>query len=132
MRFAVAGAAMLFACASAAATPQERAAYRAALKKAAADYNAAVAICRTVSGDARTICIVEAKADLRRAEAEAQARYRDTPRARLDASIAEANADYAVARAKCGTKSGPDRRACIRTARALQQDAITAAMRANR
>jgi hypothetical protein len=130
MRVAAAVAAFVVAPAALGATAQERVEYRAALSRASDDYNAAMKKCRAASGDARTLCRAEAKRDLRRAEAEAQARYRDTPRARLDARVAEANADYAVAKVKCRTnKTGDERRACIKSARAVQQDAIAEAMR---
>jgi len=127
-RIAVAGV-LLILGGTAAAAPSESD-HRAALRNAAATYNAARAHCRTLSGQDKRVCIAEAKAALNRANAQAEATYRDTPRARVDAHVAEANADYAVARARCDAHSGAARRACIKAAKAEQTEAITKAMQA--
>jgi hypothetical protein len=127
-RIAVAGALLVIGGAAAAVPSQSE--HRAALRNAAATYNAARAHCRTLSGQDKRVCIAEAKAALNRANAQAEAAYRNTPRARLDAHVTEANADYAVARVKCSAQSGAARRACLDAAKAEQADAITKAMRA--
>ena len=127
-RIAVAGA-LLILGGTAAAAPSESD-HRAALRNAAATYNTARAHCRTLSGQEKRVCIAEAKAALNRANAEAEATYRNTPRARIDAHVAEANADYAVARVKCSGQTGAERRACIKAAKMEQTEAITKAMRA--
>ena len=115
-----------------AATADGRATFKAAQKQATADYNAARAHCRTLSGHPRSVCIAEAKSNLKKAEADAEAAYRDTAHARLDAHIASAHADYAVAKAKCNAQSGDARKACIKEARARQSEAITRAIQADR
>jgi hyperosmotically inducible periplasmic protein len=121
--------ALLALCAGAqAATPQARAAFRATMKQANADYAAARMHCRTQPGHARTVCIAEAKATLRKAEADAQSTLRATERARADARVTGAKADYQVDKAKCGDRSGEERRTCLREARGRQSQAMSGAV----
>src|SRR5438105_9749022 len=74
---------------SAHAIAAEEADYRAALKQGAATYNAARDHCRSLGGHEKRVCIAEAKAALSRANAHAEAVYRNTPHARLDAHVAD-------------------------------------------
>ena len=117
-------AALVAATGAQAATPEAREAYRAALKRIAADHNKARAMCRSLTGHARRVCFAEADADDKKAIASAEADYRDTPRARHNAKIAEADANYAVARVKCADQAGDARRECLRTAKAMYADAV--------
>ena len=114
------------------ATPEARAAFKATMKQANADYTAARAHCRAQSGHERSVCIAEAKASLRKAEADAQASLRDSERARSDARVAGAKADYQVDRAKCANRIGDERRACLRDARARQQETMSGAVKDER
>ena len=114
------------------ATPEARADYKATMKQATADYNAARSHCRTLSGHPRSVCIAEAKATLRKAEANAEAAYRDSARARLDAELNGARADYSVDKAKCGDRSGAARKSCIAAARARQSETITRAVKTSK
>ena len=127
----IAGVLALAACTLAhGATPEARAEYKATMKKANADYAAARAHCRTLSGNPRTVCIAEAKGTLRKAEGDAAATLHDTERARADARRTAAKADYLVDKAKCGDRSGDARKTCIREARARQSDAVAQATKA--
>jgi len=118
------------AAAGAAATPMTRTAYRAALDRATSDYNRKRAACGALKGNERTVCVAEAKAEATKAEAAAEAAYRNTPRARMDARVSAANADYALAKARCNDRSGSERRACQKAAKDRQAEMINAAMRA--
>src|SRR2546430_16986620 len=64
--------------------------YSAAKERAAMDYQSARAQCGQLAGNARAVCFVEARAVQRKAMAEAEARYRNTDSARLEAMIASA------------------------------------------
>ena len=129
----LAGVFALAACtASHGAAPEARAEYKATMKQANADYSAARAHCRTLSGNPRSVCIAEAKGGLRKAEADAAARLSDTERARADARRTAAKADYLVDKAKCGDRSGDARKACIKDARARQSDAMADATKSER
>jgi hypothetical protein len=112
-----------------AATPEARAQYRATLKRIAADQSKARALCRSLSGQPRRVCFAEADADAKKATAAAEAEIRATPHARRTAKVVEADANYAVARVKCGDKSGAERRECLRLAKAVHQDALADAMK---
>ena len=121
----VAGAAALALGAGAqAATREASANYKATMKQVNADYSAARAKCRTLSGHAKSVCIAEAKAALRKADAEALATYRDTDRARMEARKASVIADYTVDKAKCGDRTGEARKACLAEARERQSAAV--------
>jgi len=130
---AVVGAAALAICTLAqGSTPEARATYKATMKQANGDYNAARAHCRTLAGNERSVCIAEAKGKLRKAEADAAATLKDTERARSDARKTTAKADYQVDKARCGDRSGDARKDCLKEARTRQSAAITEAVKAER
>jgi hypothetical protein len=93
--------------------------YSTAKERAAMEYQSARTQCAQLAGNARDVCFVEAKAVERKAMAEAEARYRHTDSARLEATIESAEADFDVAKAKCGAKAGNDRDVCVKEAKAV-------------
>lgn len=105
---------------SPAASDDAKAAYYAAADKAAADYRDAHALCETLERNAQLICIEEAKLAQTRVKMNAEAQYRNTDQARQRASSAIANAEFAVAMARCENNEGTDKNACIRQAQALR------------
>jgi len=115
--------------AAGAATPAERQAYKAALARAASDYQAARAPCGKLAGTAKSVCYEEARAARVRDESLAAAKYRNSPRARADAEIAIAKADYAVAKKKCGASAGSERTSCLKSAREVQGSAVEDALK---
>jgi hypothetical protein len=94
--------------------------YSAAKERASMEYQSARAQCSRLSGNTRVVCFVEARSVERKAMAEAEARYRNTDSARLDATIESAEADFDVAKAKCGAKAGNDKDVCIKEAKAVE------------
>jgi hypothetical protein len=98
--------------------------YSAAKDRAAADYKAAKARCDALSGNPKDVCIAEAKAAEKKAKAEAEAAYKNTDAARRNARIAAAEADYDVAHAKCGAKTGNDKDVCNKEAKAAETKVI--------
>ena len=122
------GAATLsFAGAAAAMTTETRAHYNAAVDKASADYKTARAKCDSLSGNAKDVCVEEAKAAEKRAKADAKAVYKHTTKAHTNALIAAADADYSVAKAKCGAKAGNDKEVCVEEAKAAHTKAVAEA-----
>ncbi|MES3024100.1 MAG: BON domain-containing protein [Pseudomonadota bacterium] len=113
-----------FAAAPTAALNHDPATYRNATQKVASDYKAAVATCAGASGNAREVCLEEAKAARARAESEAVAQYNNTAAGREKARRKVADADYALAKVRCAGMSAADQEACIGRAR----DAHTAAI----
>lgn len=129
----IAGATALAICTLAhGATPDARTTYKATMKQANADYAGARQHCRTLKGHERSVCIAEAKATLRKAEAGATATLNDTERARSDARKTAVKADYQVDKARCGDRSGDARKECLREARGRQSSAMTEAVKAER
>lgn len=94
--------------------------YSAAKDRASADYKAAKARCDGMSGNPKDVCVAEAKAAEKKAKADAEANYKNTDKARRDARISAAEADYDVAKAKCGAKTGNDKDVCIKEAKATE------------
>jgi len=98
--------------------------YSAAKDRASAEYKAAKAQCNSMSGNAKDICVAEAQAVEKKAKANAEAQYKNTDKARQDAVIAGAKADYDVAKEKCDDKKGNDKDVCVKEAKAAETKAI--------
>jgi hyperosmotically inducible protein len=113
-----------FAAAPTAALNHDPATYRNVTQKAAADYKVAVAKCTGMSGNAKDVCIEEAKSARAHAEADAIAQYNNTAKGRAKASVAVADADYALAKAKCGDMTGADKDSCMNNARSVRTAAV--------
>jgi osmotically-inducible protein OsmY len=114
------------------AADTDKAAYETAKDKAAADYKAAKAQCKTLKGNAEDICIEEAKVARARAEADAVAQHktgdvRDLRKAREDV----AKAEYDLAKEKCDDQTGNAKKACKLDAKAAKDSAIAEAKRAD-
>lgn len=107
------------------AAANDSTATRSAVNKAAADYKAAKAQCDTMRGNAKTICVDEAKAARAHAEADAVAQDTSTTqRARTKAMVSAADADYALARARCNDKTGNDKTSCVNDAKSSHGTAL--------
>lgn len=94
--------------------------YKATKDQAANDYKAARTRCDQFSDNAKDVCIAEAKAQEKKIVANAEAQYKNTDKAVRDARIAAAEADYDVAKTKCGTLSGNGKDVCINEAQAAE------------
>lgn len=110
----------------------DKAAYDTAKDKAAADYKAAKAQCKSLRGNAEDICVEEAKVARARAEADAVAQYRtgdanNLRKAREDV----AKAEYDLAKEKCDDQTGNAKKACKLDAKAAKDSAIADAKRAD-
>lgn len=114
----LAGAATLAGSAAANEAHGEKGEYRQAMNHAGAAYRVQAQRCAGLAGNGRDICSEQARAEYKRAGAEAQARLRNTPGARVDARISIADAEYAVARARCRAQSGNQRNVCMEQAKA--------------
>jgi len=80
-----------------------------------AEYRAARERCNALNGNAQDVCLAEAKAKLRIERSEADARVKNTPRARYDAQIARAEAEFQVAKERCVERGGA-KESCVREA----------------
>jgi osmotically-inducible protein OsmY len=100
------------------------ASYRAVTQKAAADYKAATAKCGSMSGNDKDVCMAEARLTRTRTEAKALSQYNNNPTSREKARSNMADAEYDLAKAKCGAKSGADKDDCMNTAKSEHTAAL--------
>lgn len=96
------------------------AARKQAKSSAQATYQNARKACDSMSGNAKDICVVEAKATRDKAIAQADATQKGTPKAHLNARMAAAKADYNVAVERCDDKAGNDKDVCVKEAKAAR------------
>lgn len=113
-----------FAGASAAETRTDTATYRSMTQKADADYKLASAQCKDMSGNARSLCMEEAKVMRARADLAALTDYNNTLPGRTRARTDLADADYALAKVKCADTSGAEKDSCMSNARAVHTAAL--------
>jgi hypothetical protein len=118
----VCGAAL--AMPAAALSPSE---YGAARQHADAQYRIALQKCRSLDGNARDVCVKDARAARDSARADAYAALRGKPEARADAVEDKAEARYRAARERCEPLVRDERSACIKRAQAERARAKTAA-----
>ena len=89
-----------------------------AVKSAEAQYKQEKAACDGLSGNAKDICVEEAKGREKVAKADADAAYLNTPKARENARDARADATYEVAKEKCDDLAGNAKDICMKEANA--------------
>jgi hypothetical protein len=89
-----------------------------------ANYKTAKANCSSLTGNAKSVCHVEAKSDEKVKLADLEAKYKATPSADKDARIEKAKATYEVAKQKCDDLKGADKSTCKSTAKADEDRAI--------
>ena len=116
--FAAAGLCLAGASGAATNGTHDKAARDQAIKAADAAYKADKEACNSLSGNAKDVCMEEAKGKEKVAKAEAKAAYDGTPKAREDARLARAEATYEVAKEKCDERAGDSKTACVREAQA--------------
>jgi hypothetical protein len=98
--------------------PISKDAYDRAVSNAEAQYKADKDACASRSGNAKDICLAEATGKEKIAKADAEAAYKNTPKAHEDARIARAEATYNVAKEKCDELSGNAKDVCVKEANA--------------
>lgn len=85
-----------------------------------ADYKAAKASCGSMTGNAKDICVVEAKGNEKVGKADLEARYTGKEKAQYNLRIAKAEAAYDVAKEKCDDATGNAKNVCVKEAKATQ------------
>ena len=78
--------------------PISKEAYDTAVRNAETQYKTDKDACSSRSGNAKDICLEEAKGKEKVAKADAEAAYKATPKAREDARVARAEATHGVAK----------------------------------
>src|SRR4051794_12556743 len=74
--------------------------------------------CKDLKGNAKDVCMAEAKGQEKVAKAELEAKQKDTPKNRYDVAVAKSDMDYNVAKEKCDDMKGNDKKACEKDAKA--------------
>jgi len=95
----------------------------AAYKNAEAQYKSEKDACKSMTGNAKDICIEQAKGKEKVAKAEADAAWKNTPKAREHARVTKADADYKVAKEKCDDMTGNQKDVCVKEAKAAHTKA---------
>src|ERR1700675_4328219 len=94
-------------------TPMSKDSYTTAKKDADAQYKVDKDACSSQSGNAKDICLAQAKGKDKVAKADAEAVYENTPKAREKARVALAQANYDVAVEKCDDLAGNPKDVCV-------------------
>ena len=94
--------------------------YKSHVKSIESDYKVDKAACDSFKSNAKDICVAEAKGKQSVAKAELEVNYKPSVKARYDANVAKADADYSVANEKCDDKSGNDKDVCVKEAKAAK------------
>ena len=120
---AVAFAVATMAIAGGAHAAGDKTAYDSAKASAKTTYESASKACDAMSGNAKDVCVLEAKAARVKTEEEAEATYKNTPKAREHATHEIAEANYKVAKERCDDKTGNDKDVCVKEAKAAMTKA---------
>ncbi len=98
--------------------------YKADKTRISADYKADKKACATQSGNAKDICMKEAKGKEKVARAELESSYVATDKSRNKVLVAKAQSAYAIAKERCDDKSGNDKDVCVKEAKAVEVKAL--------
>ena len=98
--------------------PMSKDGYAMAKTNADAQYKIDKEACASLSGNAKDICVAEAKGRSDMAKADAEAAYENTPTAREAARVAYAQARYNVTIEKCDDLAGNRKDVCVKEAKA--------------
>ena len=94
--------------------------YKSHVKSIESVYKVDKAGCDSSTGNAKDICVAEAKAKQSVAKADLEANYKPSIKTRYNARVAKADADYSIAIEKCDDKAGNDKDVCVKEAKATK------------
>ena len=94
--------------------------HKAAVKNAETAYTSAKKACSVLAGNAKDVCLAEAKVEKTYSIAKSDGDYKNTPKAIYDGRKSVATAEYDLAKTKCGVKAGNDKDVCIKEAKAIE------------
>lgn len=101
----------------------DHAAVKAEKERIEAQYKADKARCHELSGNGKDVCIAQAKATERIAKADLEAKAKGTPKARYEAQVVRAEAEYDIAKEKCDDLAGNQKNVCEKEAKAIEAKA---------
>ncbi|HSG22050.1 MAG TPA: hypothetical protein VLA64_03740, partial [Azonexus sp.] len=117
---AIALAVTLAFSASAMAEGMTKVDYKAAKEKITGEYKSAKTACKSLSGNANDVCVLEAKAKEKIGMAELEAGYKPTEKNRYDLKVVTAEANFAVAKERCDDLAGNAKDVCVKEAQAAE------------
>lgn len=97
--------------------------YKAGKNQIESQYKAEKAACSSFSGNARDICVAEAKGREKVARADLEASYKPSADSRYKARVVAAEAAYSTAKERCDDKGGTAKDVCVEEAKAVQTTA---------
>ena len=98
--------------------------YSAAKSRISAEYKADKTACAVQAGNAKDICVEQAKAKEKVARAELEYGYTGKSSDRNKVLVAKAEAAYAVGKEKCDDKAGNAKDVCVKEAKAIEIKAL--------
>ena len=101
-----------------------KAEYTATKTRIGADYKADKAACASQAGNAKDICVEQAKAKDKVALAELEYAYTGKPSDWNKVQVAKAESAYAVAKEKCDDQAGNAKDVCVKEAKAVEVKAL--------
>ena len=106
------------------AASMDKAQYKTAKDRISAEYKTEKAACGSMSGNAKDICIEEARGKEKVARADLAYGYTGNPGDQTKLLKVKAETSYAVAKEKCDDKTGNDKDVCRKEAKALEVRAL--------
>jgi hypothetical protein len=94
--------------------------YQETKKTIGAEHKAAKAACSPLAGNAKDVCLVDAKGREKVSLAQLEAAYVPSQKNHYNARVALANANYEVAKEKCDEKAGNSKDVCRKEAQAVR------------
>jgi hypothetical protein len=116
--------AALLALPVAQAANMSKADYKADKARIGASYKTDKAACASLSGNAKDICVEEAKAKEKIARAELEYNYSGKPGDQTKVLVAKAKSAYAVAKERCDDMAGNAKDVCVKEAKAAETTAL--------
>jgi hypothetical protein len=98
--------------------------YSAGKTRISADYKTHKAACDGMSGNAKDVCVEEAKAKEKVARAELEFGYTGKAADEVKVRVARAETAYAVAKEKCDDLAGNGKDVCVKEAKAVEVKAL--------
>jgi hypothetical protein len=106
------------------AASMSKADYTAAKTRISAEYKSDKAACASLAGNAKDICVEEAKAKEKVARAELEYGFTGKAGDRTKVAVAKAESAYAVAKEKCDDQAGNAKDVCVKEAKAVETKAL--------
>ncbi len=117
-------AAALLAWPLAQSAPMTKADYDASKSRISTDFKSSKAACATLSGNAKDVCVEQAKAREKVALAELEYGYTGKAADQTKVLEAKAKSSYAVAKEKCDDLAGNAKDVCVKEAQAVEAKAL--------